>query len=240
MISAATVPLGRTGAWRFRADWQSDYQHTRSNDDDDDSSNSTTSKKLGLEPLLHRRALPSLKAKLSLGKIISIPIFSTALTISAAASAPMIRCCRPTCAAMHRMFPAWRTAVQKSPLARWAGYFTKPVFPPGHSAFRISATPSPAHCTSVLKNRMVRCRNMTLPPHLCHSSRAGQVRYKVMMGRPEDWNHKTEGGFSPAEKRHGVADGWSLYGGALADKHYQSAAMGWGATSHSLARWRSM
>ncbi len=38
----------------------------------------------------------------------------------------------------------------------------------------------------------------------------------------------------------GVADGWSLYGGALADKHYQSAAMGWGATSHSLARWRSM
>lgn len=39
----------------------------------------------------------------------------------------------------------------------------------------------------------------------------------------------------------GVADGWSLYGGALADEHYQSAAMwGWGATSHSLARWRSM
>ncbi len=26
----------------------------------------------------------------------------------------------------------------------------------------------------------------------------------------------------------GVADGWSLYGGALADKHYQSAAMGVG------------
>ncbi|WP_433914775.1 fimbria/pilus outer membrane usher protein, partial [Escherichia coli] len=26
-------------------------------------------------------------------------------------------------------------------------------------------------------------------------TRQGQVRYKVMMGRPEDWNHKTEGGF---------------------------------------------
>ncbi len=37
----------------------------------------------------------------------------------------------------------------------------------------------------------------------------------------------------------GVADGWSFYGGALADEHYQSAAMGWGATSHK-ARWRSM
>lgn len=47
--------------------------------------------------------------------------------------------------------------------------------------------------------------------------------------RPEDWNHKTEGGFfSGGEASWGVADGWSLYGGALADKHYQSAAMGVG------------
>ncbi|MDW4597962.1 fimbria/pilus outer membrane usher protein, partial [Escherichia coli] len=60
-------------------------------------------------------------------------------------------------------------------------------------------------------------------------TRQGQVRYKVMMGRPEDWNHKTEGGFfSGGEASWGVADGWSLYGGALADEHYQSAAMGVG------------
>lgn len=38
----------------------------------------------------------------------------------------------------------------------------------------------------------------------------------------------------------GVADGWSLYGGALADKHYQSAAMGVGRDLAWLARWRSM
>ena len=56
------------GAWRFRADWQSDYQHTRSNDDDDDSSNSTTSKNWDWSRYYAWRALPSLKAKLSLGE----------------------------------------------------------------------------------------------------------------------------------------------------------------------------
>ncbi|MBW6100251.1 fimbria/pilus outer membrane usher protein [Escherichia coli] len=34
---------------------------------------------------------------------------------------------------------------------------------------------------------------------------------------------------SPAAKLHGgIANGWSLYGGALADEHYQSAALGVG------------
>ncbi|HFK5400051.1 TPA: fimbria/pilus outer membrane usher protein, partial [Escherichia coli] len=56
------------GAWRFRADWQSDYQHTRSNDDEDDSSNSTTSKNWDWSRYYAWRALPSLKAKLSLGE----------------------------------------------------------------------------------------------------------------------------------------------------------------------------
>ncbi len=73
-----------------------------------------------------RRALPSLKAKLSLEKIISIPIFSTALTISAAVSAPMTRCCRPICAAMRQMFLAWRTAAQSDHQPDGPGNFTKP------------------------------------------------------------------------------------------------------------------
>lgn len=69
MISAGNGTVGANlGAWRFRADWQSDYQHTRSNDDDDDSSNSTTSKHWDWSRYYAWRALPSLKAKLSLGE----------------------------------------------------------------------------------------------------------------------------------------------------------------------------
>ncbi|MGS0066517.1 fimbria/pilus outer membrane usher protein, partial [Escherichia coli] len=60
-------------------------------------------------------------------------------------------------------------------------------------------------------------------------TRPGQVRYKLMMGRPQEWGHHVEGGFfSGGEASWGIANGWSLYGGALADEHYQSAALGVG------------
>ncbi|MFQ9949095.1 MAG: fimbria/pilus outer membrane usher protein [Escherichia coli] len=69
---------------------------------------------------------------------------------------------------------------------------------------------------------------MTSPPHPCHSSRvrAGALQSDDgASGRlePQDRRRIFSGG-----KHHGVADGWSLYGGALADEHYQSAAMGVG------------
>lgn len=68
-------------------------------------------------------------------------------------------------------------------------------------------------------------------------TRPGQVRYKLMMGRPQEWGHHVEGGFfSGGEASWGIANGWSLYGGALADEHYQSAALGVVATCLSLAQ----
>lgn len=60
-------------------------------------------------------------------------------------------------------------------------------------------------------------------------TRPGQVRYKVSMGRPQNWDHHVEGSFfSGGEASWGIANGWSLYGGALADENYQSAAIGLG------------
>ncbi|MGU5084143.1 fimbria/pilus outer membrane usher protein, partial [Escherichia coli] len=55
------------GPWRLRADWQSDYQHTRSNDDGD-TDDSGTQKNWEWSRYYAWRALPSLKAKLSLGE----------------------------------------------------------------------------------------------------------------------------------------------------------------------------
>lgn len=55
------------------------------------------------------------------------------------------------------------------------------------------------------------------------------VRYKVTMGRPQNWDHQVAGSFfSGGEASWGIANGWSLYGGALADENYQSAALGLG------------
>ncbi|HFK9066726.1 TPA: outer membrane usher protein, partial [Escherichia coli] len=49
------------------------------------------------------------------------------------------------------------------------------------------------------------------------------------MGRPQNWDHQVAGSFfSGGEASWGIANGWSLYGGALADENYQSAALGLG------------
>lgn len=72
-------------------------------------------------------------------------------------------------------------------------------------------------------------------------TRQGQVRYKVMMGRPEDWNHKTEGGFFSGGE---ASWGWQMAGRSTVVRWQINTISrrrwGWGATSHSLARWRSM
>ncbi|MFO6484343.1 fimbria/pilus outer membrane usher protein [Escherichia coli] len=55
------------GPWRMRADWQTNHQHTRSNDDDEFSGDETQ-KKWEWSRYYAWRALPSLKAKLALGE----------------------------------------------------------------------------------------------------------------------------------------------------------------------------
>lgn len=96
------------GPWRLRADWQSDYQHTRSNDDGD-TDDSGTQKNWEWSRYYARRALPSLKAKLSLGEdYLNSDILMASVTL-AAASVPMIKCYRQTCAATHPIFPALHT-----------------------------------------------------------------------------------------------------------------------------------
>ncbi|MEA1399236.1 fimbria/pilus outer membrane usher protein, partial [Salmonella enterica] len=58
-------------------------------------------------------------------------------------------------------------------------------------------------------------------------TRPGQVRYKLAAGRPQDWDHNMEGGFfTSAEASWGIANGWSLYGGAIGEQDYQALALG--------------
>lgn len=218
------------GAWRFRADWQSDYQHTRSNDDDDDSSNSTTSKNWDWSRYYAWRALPSLKAKLSLGEdYLNSDIFDGFNYIGSSVSTddqmlpPNLRGYAPDVSGVAH-------SSAKVTISQMGRVLYETQVPAG--PFRIQdigdSVSGTLHVRVEEQNGQVQEYDVTTAsmPFL---TRQGQVRYKVMMGRPEDWNHKTEGGFfSGGEASWGVADGWSLYGGALADKHYQSAAMGVG------------
>ncbi|MBD8162654.1 outer membrane usher protein [Erwinia persicina] len=60
-------------------------------------------------------------------------------------------------------------------------------------------------------------------------TRPGMVRYKVATGRPNDWQHRTNGPlFTTGEFSWGISNGWSLYGGGVAGGDYNALAVGLG------------
>lgn len=60
-------------------------------------------------------------------------------------------------------------------------------------------------------------------------TRPGMVRYKLATGRPSDWRHHVNGDmFASGEFSWGVSNGWSLYGGGVAEQNYLASALGVG------------
>lgn len=60
-------------------------------------------------------------------------------------------------------------------------------------------------------------------------SRPGTVRYKMALGRPSDGYHHPNGPtFATSEFSWGVSNGWSLYGGGIAEGEYSALSLGVG------------
>ncbi|EFB5742655.1 TPA: outer membrane usher protein [Escherichia coli] len=218
------------GPWRMRADWQTNYQHTRSNDDDDEFGGDDTQKKWEWSRYYAWRALPSLKAKLALGEdYLNSDIFDGFNYVGGSVSTddqmlpPNLRGYAPDISGV-----AHTTAkVTVSQMGRVIYETQVPAGP-----FRIQdlgdSVSGTLHIRIEEQNGQVQEYDISTAsmPYL---TRPGQVRYKIMMGRPQEWGHHVEGGFfSGAEASWGIANGWSLYGGALGDENYQSAALGVG------------
>ncbi|RZN39510.1 fimbrial biogenesis outer membrane usher protein [Escherichia sp. E2593] len=217
------------GPWRLRADWQSDYQHTRSNDDGD-ANDSGTQKNWEWSRYYAWRALPSLKAKLSLGEdYLNSDIFDGFSYIGGSISTddqmlpPNLRGYAPDISGV-----AHTTA--KVTITQMGRVLYETQVPAG--PFRIQdigdSVSGTLHVRIEEQNGQVQEYDVSTAsmPFL---TRPGQVRYKVAMGRPQNWDHHVEGSFfSGGEASWGIANGWSLYGGALADENYQSAAIGLG------------
>ncbi|HBB3822605.1 TPA: fimbria/pilus outer membrane usher protein [Escherichia coli] len=218
------------GPWRMRADWQTNYQHTRSNDDDDEFSGDETQKKWEWSRYYAWRALPSLKAKLALGEdYLRSDIFDGFNYVGGSVSTddqmlpPNLRGYAPDISGV-----AHTTAkVTVSQMGRVIYETQVPAGP-----FRIQdlgdSVSGTLHIRIEEQNGQVQEYDISTAsmPYL---TRPGQVRYKIMMGRPQEWGHHVEGEFfSGAEASWGIANGWSLYGGALGDENYQSAALGVG------------
>ncbi len=182
------------GPWRLRADWQSDYQHTRSNDDGD-TDDSGTQKNWEWSRYYARRALPSLKAKLSLGEdYLNSDIFDGFSYIGGSISTddqmlpPNLRGYAPDISGV-----AHTTA--KVTVTQMGRVIYETRYPQVHSAFRILATPSLARCMSALKNKTAGTRIRR--QHGVHAvpDSPRPVRYKVTMGRPQNWDHQVAGSF---------------------------------------------
>lgn len=218
------------GPWRMRADWQTNYQHTRSNDDDEEISGDDTQKKWEWSRYYAWRALPSLKAKLALGEdYLNSDIFDGFNYVGGSVSTddqmlpPNLRGYAPDISGV-----AHTTAkVTVSQMGRVIYETQVPAGP-----FRIQdlgdSVSGTLHIRIEEQNGQVQEYDISTAsmPYL---TRPGQVRYKIMMGRPQEWGHHVEGEFfSGAEASWGIANGWSLYGGALGDENYQSAALGVG------------
>ncbi|MBV2467115.1 fimbria/pilus outer membrane usher protein, partial [Escherichia coli] len=218
------------GPWRLRADWQTDYQHTRSGDDDEDSDGNSTQRNWEWSRYYAWRALPSLKAKLALGEdYLNSDIFDGFNYVGGSVSTddqmlpPNLRGYAPDISGV-----AHTTAkVTVSQMGRVIYETQVPAGP-----FRIQdlgdSVSGTLHVRIEEQNGQVQEYDISTAsmPFL---TRQGQVRYKVVMGRPQEWGHNIAGGFfSGGEASWGIANGWSLYGGALADENYQSAAIGVG------------
>ncbi|EEV6139304.1 fimbria/pilus outer membrane usher protein [Escherichia coli] len=208
------------GPWRMRADWQTNYQHTRSNDDDEFSGDETQ-KKWEWSRYYAWRALPSLKAKLALGEdYLRSDIFDGFNYVGGSVSTddqmlpPNLRGYAPDISGV-----AHTTAkVTVSQMGRVIYETQVPAGP-----FRIQdlgdSVSGTLHIRIEEQNGQVQEYDISTAsmPYL---TRPGQVRYKIMMGRPQEWGHHVEGEFfSGAEASWGIANGWSLYGGATLTAH---------------------
>ncbi len=150
--------------------------------------------------------------------------------MSAAASALKTRCCRPICAATPPDISGVAHTTAKVTVSQMGRVIYETRVPAG--PFRIQdlgdSVSGTLHVRIEEQNGRVQEYDISTAsmPFL---TRQGRVRYKVVMGRPQEWGAQyCRRIFLRRRSLWGIANGWSLYGGALADENYQSAAIGVG------------
>ncbi|HBC0141470.1 TPA: fimbrial biogenesis outer membrane usher protein [Salmonella enterica] len=212
------------GPWRLRADWQANYNH----DDSDD--HTATAHDQGWSRFYAYRALPALGAKLTLGEnYLTSDIFDSFNFAGASMMSddqmlpPKLRGYAPEIVGVAHT----NAKIEVS----WQGRVLYETQVPA-GPFRIQdlnqSVSGTLHVRVIEQNGQVQEFDVSTAsvPFL---TRPGMLRYKLALGRPEDWDHHlTASPFASAEMSWGVANGWSLYGGAIGEKDYQALAIGTG------------
>jgi outer membrane usher protein FimD/PapC len=212
------------GAWRARADWQTNY------DENNGSGDSSGQKQWTWSRMYLYRALKPIKAKLTLGEdYVNSDLFDSFRFLGASVVSddnmlpPNLRGYAPEVTGVAKT-NAKVTISQQGRVI----YETQVAAGP----FAIQDLNS-----AVAGNLDVRVQeqdgsvqeykvNTANIPYL---TRPGSVRYKLYAGKPVSYDHKTDGDtFGTGEFSWGISNGWSLYGGIVSNSKYISLAGGIG------------
>jgi outer membrane usher protein FimD/PapC len=211
------------GAWRFRADWQVQYDHTTGQ-------NSNSQQRWDWSRYYLYRAIAALRAKLTFGEdYLSSSIFDSFRYTGASLVSddnmlpPNLRGYAPEVTGVAKT----NAKVTVSQQGRVLYETQVPAGP-----FRIqdlnSATMGKLDVRIQEQDGSVRTFQVDTAdvPYL---TRPGLVRYKMVAGKPSNYRHNSEGQvFSGGEFSWGVSNGWSLFGGGLFSAGYKALALGVG------------
>ncbi|EHE9876616.1 outer membrane usher protein [Escherichia coli] len=218
------------GPWRLRADWQSDYTKYSGGSDNSSSHDNAPQRNWDWTRLYAYRALPSLGAQLTLGESsLASDIFDTFDFVGASLVTqdqmlpPRLRGYAPDIVGVARS----NARVVVSQQGRII-YDQQIPAGPFHIQDIDQSVSGDLHVRIEEQGGQVQEYDVSTAsiPYL---TRAGQVRYKMEAGRPQDWDrHMTGDAFASSEASWGIADGWSLYGGGVGSQDYQAVALGLG------------
>lgn len=210
------------GAWRLRADWQGRV--------DRDRENASNQPKLEWSRYYAYRAIPALKARLVIGEdylysdlFDSFRYTGAALNSDESQLPPNLRGYAPEVVGVAKTNARVIISQQGRVL-----YETLVAAGP----FRIQ------DLNDAVSGRLdVRVEEQDGSVHtfqmdtagVPYLTRPGQLRYKLAAGRPSNLHYNADGDFfGSGEFSWGVSNGWSLYGGGIADNNYQALSVGVG------------
>ncbi|MDR2263910.1 MAG: outer membrane usher protein [Enterobacter asburiae] len=219
-LSGTGVFGANLGPWRARADWQTNWNKRDGNTDKD----------FSFSRYYLYRAIPSLKAKLTVGEdYLSSDIFDTfrfsgvSLNSDLSMLPPSLRGYAPEVTGISRSGGKVTISQQGRVL-----YETQVAAGP----FRIQELNDAVSGTLDVRveelDGSVQVFQVTTAsvPYL---TRPGAVRYKLAAGKPSEWGHSMTGPvFTSGEASWGVANGWTLYGGSVIGGDYNALSAGIG------------
>lgn len=222
-LSGNGVVGANLGAWRVRADWQYRLQHQTGSEQASDSS-------LDWTRYYAYRAIPRLGAKFTMGEdYLSSDIFDSfrfagaSLVTDDNMLPPNLRGYAPEVTGVARTNA--RVIISQQGRVIYESQVASGPFRIQDLNNAVSGQLDVRVEEQDGSVQQFRVDTASIP----YLTRPGMVRYKIAMGRPTDWQHRTNGPlFATGEFSWGVSNGWSLYGGGVGGDKYNALAAGIG------------